>query len=135
MDFALQESADFWAFVENLVASSRIAIDRPKGSAHPRYPAMIYPFDYGYLENTQSGDGEGIDVWIGSGDRSCVCGMVCTIDLAKRDMEMKILLGCTAEEARAIVDFLSRYTMRAVLMPRHQDFSPPVAASTGIALT
>ncbi len=56
----------FWANLDTLVASSSICVDRPKGTAHPEYPAHIYPLDYGYLEDTRAGDGGGIDVWIGS---------------------------------------------------------------------
>lgn len=39
-------------------------IDRPKGSAHPRYPEFIYKVDYGYLKNTSSIDdaGRGIPI-------------------------------------------------------------------------
>ena len=50
-----------------LLASQALMIDRPKGSIHPRYEDMIYPFDYGYLADTTSGDGIGIDrrvAWI-----------------------------------------------------------------------
>lgn len=53
----------FWRAIDELVARSTIVIDRPKGSAHSRYPDYRYPLDYGYLQNTCSVDGEGIDVW------------------------------------------------------------------------
>ncbi len=49
-----------------LIVTNSLVIDRPKGSSHPRYPHVIYPLDYGYLENTTSSDGDGIDVWLGS---------------------------------------------------------------------
>lgn len=39
-------------------------IDRPKNSVHPKYKEMIYPINYGYIENTVSGDGEEIDVYV-----------------------------------------------------------------------
>ena len=45
---------------DELVEKSKIVIDRPKGSAHPRFPDIIYQVDYGYLENTSSMDGAGI---------------------------------------------------------------------------
>ena len=91
----------FWTALDELTSSSRIVVDRPKNSRHPRFPDLIYPVDYGYLENTLSMDGEGIDVWVGSGDRKVV-GIVCIVDLYKRDSEIKILLGCTKEEREKI---------------------------------
>jgi len=35
---------DFWTYCDRLVASSRVAIDRPKGSTHPRH-SFVYPLD------------------------------------------------------------------------------------------
>lgn len=52
----------FWEALDVLLAGGEIVIDRPKGSAHPRYPHMIYPLDYGYLAGSASMDGGGIDV-------------------------------------------------------------------------
>lgn len=91
----------FWEALDDLVRRSKIVIDRPKGSAHPRFPDFIYKVDYGYLEDTASMDGSGIDVWVGSGDRR-VDAVMCIVDLMKRDSEIKILLGCTEEEKREI---------------------------------
>ena len=59
-------SIDFWSAVDKLVQQSEIIIDRPKGSVHPRYSDFIYEVDYGYLNDTTSMDGGGIDVWLGT---------------------------------------------------------------------
>lgn len=40
-----------------------VKIDRPLGSKHPEYQ-FYYPLNYGYIENTVSGDREEIDVYI-----------------------------------------------------------------------
>ena len=48
--------------MNQLANSTPIVIDRPEGSANPRDPDVIYPFDTGYRENTKAGDGTGIDV-------------------------------------------------------------------------
>ena len=84
---------DFWHTLETLVASCPLTIDRPQGSPHPRYPTFVYPYDYGYLEHTQGGDGSGIDVWVGSLPEKTVTAVVCTVDPLKRDAEVKILLA------------------------------------------
>lgn len=94
-------SDDFWRKLDDLVGASALVIDRPTGSAHPRYPGFIYPLDYGYLAGTAAADGGGIDVWLGTLPERRVTGIIATVDLRKRDAEIKILLGCTPEEARA----------------------------------
>ena len=57
----MEEREAFWKAIEKLVRDSNIVIDRPKGTAHPRFPDFIYKIDYGYLENTSSMDQGGID--------------------------------------------------------------------------
>lgn len=88
----------FWPFADGFVAGARVVIDRPKGSAHPRFPRILYPLDYGYLDGTRAIDGGGVDVWCGSGDRARVTGVVASLDLTRRDGELKLLLGCTGDE-------------------------------------
>ncbi len=93
----------FWEHLAALVASSEVHVDRPAGSTHPRFPAFVYPFDYGYLVGTDGGDGSGIDVWIGSLLTRELVGAIVTVDLEKRDAELKLLLGCTPTEVEAIL--------------------------------
>ena len=83
---------DFWKALDELVNSSEIVIDRPKGSAHPKFLDFIYKVDYGYLKDTASMDGSGIDVWVGSGDKK-IDAIMCIVDLMKRDSEIKILVS------------------------------------------
>lgn len=92
---------DFWKALDLLADNSEIVIDRPKGSVHPKYPDFVYKIDYGYLKDTSSMDGGGIDVWVGSGDKK-IDAIMCIVDLMKRDSEIKILIGCTEEEKQMI---------------------------------
>ena len=109
---------DFWDALEELVHSSEIVIDRPKGSAHPKFPDFIYRVDYGYLRDTSSMDGSGIDVWVGSEGKK-IDAIICIVDLMKRDSEIKILIGCTEEEKEIIYETHneSRY-MKGILIRR-----------------
>lgn len=94
---------EFWNALDELVSHSEIIIDRPKGSAHPRYPDFIYRVDYGYLKDTKSMDNGGIDVWVGTGEKR-IDAVMCTIDLMKKDAEIKILIGCTEEEKAVVYE-------------------------------
>ena len=113
------ENPDFWSALDELIRRSRLVIDRPLGSAHPRFPALIYPLDYGYLAQTSSMDGEGVDVWLGSDPAQTLNAVICTVDLEKRDSEVKLLLGCTREEIQLVLDFHNRSpSMKGLLIPR-----------------
>lgn len=97
------QNPGFWQALDELVRSSEIVIDRPRGSAHPRYPDLIYRVDYGYLRDTASMDGSGIDVWVGTGEKK-IDAIMCTVDLMKRDSEIKLLIGCTEEEKQIVYE-------------------------------
>jgi inorganic pyrophosphatase len=113
---------DFWLALDRLIADSELVIDRPKGSRHPRYSYM-YPVDYGYLKDTSSVDGGGIDVWRGSDDDQRLDAIICTVDLVKKDSEIKLLIGCTNEEKQIIYDFHSQGPyMKGILIPRDQEW-------------
>lgn len=108
----------FWTHLDQLIASSTIVVDRPRGTAHPRFPAAIYPVDYGYLAGTTTVDGGGIDIWRGSDPAGELDALVCTVDLLKRDAEIKLLVGCTADEIASILAFHNQHSMRALLVRR-----------------
>ena len=113
-----QYNEDFWNALDQLVNTSEIVIDRPKGSSHPKYPDFVYRLDYGYLKDTSSMDGAGIDVWVGSGEKRADAVM-CIVDLLKKDSEIKILLGCTEEEKAIIYETHNETPfMKGVLIKR-----------------
>ncbi len=109
---------EFWLALDKLVAESCVVIDRPKGTAHPRYPSLIYPVDYGFLKNTTSPDGGGIDIWRGT-NGEVVDAIISTVDLMKRDSEIKILIGCNDEEKRLIYELHNNHdSMKGIMIER-----------------
>lgn len=117
----MEQTESFWAALDTLIAESNMIIDRPKNTAHPRYPDFVYPVDYGYLENTSSMDGGGIDVWLGSDAARRLDAIVCTVDLMKRDSEIKLLIGCTEQEKELVYQTHNQsHYMKGILIRRNQ---------------
>lgn len=111
----------FWEGIDRLIEESEVVIDRPKGSAHPRFPDFIYKVDYGYLSNTSSMDGGGIDVWLGTSQEQRADAVICIIDLMKRDSEIKILIGCTEAEKELVYQTHNETDhMKGVMIRRDQ---------------
>ncbi|MCI8269862.1 MAG: inorganic pyrophosphatase [Lachnospiraceae bacterium] len=109
----------FWDIVDQLVKETEIVIDRQKGTSHPRFPDFVYQVDYGYLDGTSSMDQEGIDVWVGSEPDRKVDAMICIVDRLKRDSEIKLLLGCTEEEKKLVLEMCNRTEwMKGILVRR-----------------
>ena len=105
-------SSLFWDLIDELILSSEIVIDRPNRISIP-------PIDYGYLSGTSGGDGQEIDVWQGSVGRTHVDAIVCTVDLRKRDTEIKILVGCSDDEKKSICDYHASNRTSAPLVQRN----------------
>jgi len=113
---------NFWSKLDKIFSESEIMIDRPKGSNHPKFPAMVFPLDYGYLKDTSGGDGNEIDLWLGSMNERKIDSIVCTVDILKKDTEIKLLCGCTEEDKNLILSFHndSEY-MSAFIIERDTD--------------
>ena len=115
----MERNKEFWGAIDKLISSGKIVIDRPQGSSHPRYPEIIYELDYGYIEGTESMDGDGIDVWRGSLTSANCDAIICTVDLLKHDSEIKLLVGCTEEEKAIAYDFHNKSEfMKGILIKR-----------------
>ena len=110
--------SDFWLAVDQLVEASTLIIDRPKGSPHPRHGSWRYPLDYGYLAETRAPDGDGIDFWRGSLAEARVTGVIVAVDLDKGDGEFKLLLGCTANDARMALGVHNQGSQAGILITR-----------------
>jgi inorganic pyrophosphatase len=108
----------FWEDFDFLISTSEIVIDRPKGSKHPRYPDLIYPIDYGYIKNTKSQDNSEIDIYVGNEQERKVTGIMCIIDILKRDSEIKVLFACNESEMDVIYSINNEKMMKGILIKR-----------------
>jgi inorganic pyrophosphatase len=86
-----------WEDWEALIRANGVTIDRPLGSAHPDYPEIIYPIDYGFINDTTSSDDHEVDVFVGTVSTGLV-GAIQTVDHRRGDREMKLLWNCSPEE-------------------------------------
>ena len=75
-------------------------IDRPAGSRHPRYPEMVYPVNYGYVEGTIAGDGEEQDAYVLGTDEPLRTfeGIVIAVYHRFDDVEDKLIVSITEED-------------------------------------
>lgn len=114
----MTELERFWTSADAFGASHRIVIDRPRGTAHPRHPDVIYPLDYGFLAETTAVDGDGIDCWRGSLPTERVTGVIVTVDVFQDDSEIKWLVGCTPDEMGQALDTHRTAWQAAMLITR-----------------
>ena len=93
-----ENNAYFWQKLDTLYLSSGYQITRKKGEVHPRFQNLIYPVDYGYINDTKSFGKDGVSVYAGSGNRYEISALVVAADILIKELDVKVLVGCTDEE-------------------------------------
>lgn len=107
-DHDLGSPVSVFAAMDQLYRDSEVVVDRPGGSRHPKYPQILYAVDYGYMKGTAGGDGQAIDIFRGSMEGAGVVGLFVTVDMVKKDAELKIVVDCTAEEISGVHGLLEQ---------------------------
>ncbi len=95
-----------WIVWDRLIAQNGITINRPIGSAHPVHEDIIYPIDYGYVNETVGTDGEEVDIFVGTASNGLV-GAILSTDFRKDDRECKLIFNCTRDEVYLINGFIN----------------------------
>lgn len=108
-----------WAAWEAVVRRHGLTVDRPRDTAHPDYPEIVYPMDYGYVNATAATDAQELDAFIGTGSGGLV-GLLLTADYRKGDCEAKLLVDCTPREVYLANGFINhdRTLLEGVLVLR-----------------
>lgn len=95
-----------WVGWEAVIDRSGITIERPRRSVHPRFPEIIYPIDYGYVNGTVGSDGDEVDVFVGTANTGLIAAMI-TDDFRRGDREIKLLYRCGPEEVYLVNGFIN----------------------------
>ena len=103
--------------------SVTVIIDRPLGTTHPNHKDIIYPVNYGYIENLFAGDGEEQDAYILGVDEklNIFKGTVIAIIHRNDDVEDKLVVApnnmkFTSKEIMEKVNFQEQYFNTEIIM-------------------
>lgn len=113
-----ENNAYFWQKVDTLFLSSGFVITRKKGDVHPRFKNLIYPTDYGYVKDTNSVSGDGVSVYAGSLSRYTITALVVAADILAKELDVKVLIGCTEEEVEDVLRFLNQTDYQKTVLIR-----------------
>lgn len=109
-----------WSRWDRCIERRGITIDRSFGTAHPDFPSVVYPLDYGFVPGTTGTDGEGIDAFVGTSEQGLV-GLLLTTDHRQADREVKLLVDCTPPDIYTAHGFINydRSLLEGVLVLRY----------------
>ena len=113
-----ENNAYLWQKVDTLYLSSGFTLTRKKGDVHPVFKNLIYPTDYGHAKDTQSVSGEGVSVYAGSLNRYSITALVVAADILSKELDVKILVGCTEEEVDDVLRFLNQTDYQKTVLIR-----------------
>ena len=119
----LENNAYFWQKIDTLFLSNSFELTKKKGEAHLEFPNLIYPVDYGYLKDTLAYS-KGVKVFRGSLKKGSVQAVVVVADILKKDVEAKILVGCTESEETNILYFLNQTDLQKSVLIRRDTIIP-----------
>ncbi len=64
IEAAVKKEPHIYDFSDIIGTTVQCTIDRPLGTSHHRFPDLVYPVNYGYVDNVMGGDGAEQDVYI-----------------------------------------------------------------------
>lgn len=115
---AYENNAYFWQKVDTLYLSSNLHIIHKKGEVHSYFKNMIYPVNYGKLEDTAETGNTGISVYLGSGSHNVVTSLMVAADILEKSLDVKILVGCTDDETEQVLRFLNQTDYQKTVLIR-----------------
>lgn len=120
----LENNAFFWQKLDSIYFASSIVITQPLGSTHSTFTNLVYPVDYGYLNDTLSQDLMGISIYKGKGSAYSVEAILVAADILKKDIEVKLLVGCGQEEVDQILRFVNQTEFQKTILVRRGNEVP-----------
>ena len=126
---AFQESESYKKYREALLSllgkEVEVKVDRPLGSAHPKFKQMIYPVNYGYVESLLAPDGDYQDAYILGVNQplDSYVGEVIAIVERSDDVEGKLIVAPKGkrylkQEIEEAIYFQERYFKHTLLMAK-----------------
>ena len=79
-----ENNALFWQKVDSLFLSSTKTLMKKKGDHHDTYNNLVYPVDYSRIVDMKSPSAHGVAVYMGSGNRNSVTGLIVAADILEK---------------------------------------------------
>ena len=114
----IENNAFFWQKVDTLYLSGTRKIIKKKGEQHDTYKNLVYPLDYARIEDMKSVSGHGVAVYLGSQNRNQVSGLIVAADILEKELDVKVLAGCSEEEIEDVLRFLNQTDFQKTVLIR-----------------
>ena len=120
----MENNVFFWQKIDSIYLASTVIITKEIGDTHANYTNLVYPVRYGYLADTLSQDDQGISIYKGSTPSQQVSAIIVAADILKKDIEVKLLVGCSAQEEEKILRFVNQTEYQKTIIVRRGNNIP-----------
>lgn len=120
----IENNAFFWQKLDTLLLASSFELKQAAGTAHPEFANLIYPVNYGTLQDTLSPDQQGIAMFKGSISSHQVNAILVAADILNKDVEVKFLVGCSVSEEENILRFVNQTDFQKAVLIRRSNEVP-----------
>ena len=125
----LENNAYFWQKIDTLLFSLTYEKSRDPKGVHPTYSNLVYPLEYGYLVDVDEGNEYvHIGVFKGNGSNRQVNAVVICADILQKELDVKLLIGCTDDDERAVLEFLNQTEFKKTILVRRGSDLPDWAS-------
>lgn len=115
-----ENNAYFWQKVDTLFLSGTVVQTKKKGDHHDTFKNLVYPVDYGKIIDLK----DDISIYLGSGNRSQVSGLVIAADILSKELDVKVLAGCNDDEIDLVLHFLNQTDFQKTVFIRRGNELP-----------
>lgn len=121
----LENNAYFWQKIDTLLFSLTYEKARDPQEVHPTYANMVYPMEYGYLVDGDEGNPYAhIGIFKGKDTTKQVNAVVVCADILQKELDVKLLFACDAEDELKILDFLNQTEFQKTILVRRGNEMP-----------
>ncbi len=119
-----ENSAFFWQKLDTLYLSSGYQLVKRKGEVHDKFKNLVYPLDYGRVDDLSGSGSKGNAVYLGSLNRNKVSGLIIAVDILAKELDVKVLAGCTDEEIESVLRYLNQTDFQKTVLIRRGNEVP-----------
>lgn len=115
-----ENNAYFWQKIDTLSLSSELITKIEKGESHPDHKELVYPLRLCSLK-IDNQDYHQLLAYVGTQGKE-IHSLVISTDILSKDIEVRLLIGVSAEEEEELMRFLDQTEFqKSVLIRRGND--------------
>ena len=118
---SIENNAYFWQKLDTMIMSGNYQIKYKKNEAHRKYPALVYPLDFGYIVS-ELGDFK-TACYKGSNGSDCE-SIIVSVDILEGSSIVQLCIGLTNEEEASLLDFLNQTEFQKTVLIRRSNVIP-----------